>query len=173
VRPCSTNTFERDSSAALTSNDVAGLDARQEGVLLRLVEAVDLVDEDDRPPAGSPAPVLGGGHHLFDFLDTRQHGAERHEARLRELGDHPGQRGLAGARRPPEDDRLQHVALDGETQGRAGREDVLLADDVVERAGPHPLGQRRATRLPVGLWREAFVFRVAEETAHRRCRLAA
>ena len=32
-------------------DDVAGLDARQERVLLRLVEAVDLVDEEDRAPA--------------------------------------------------------------------------------------------------------------------------
>jgi hypothetical protein len=30
-------------------DDVARLDARQEGVLLRLVEAMDLVDEEDRP----------------------------------------------------------------------------------------------------------------------------
>jgi hypothetical protein len=34
-------------------HDVAGLDARQERVLLRLVEAVDLVDEDDRAAAGA------------------------------------------------------------------------------------------------------------------------
>ena len=45
-------------------DDVAGLDARQEGILLRLVEAVDLVDEEDRaaaravaaPPAPRPSP---------------------------------------------------------------------------------------------------------------------
>ena len=36
--------------------DVAGLDAGEEGVLLGLVEPVDLVDEDDRPAAGR-APV--------------------------------------------------------------------------------------------------------------------
>ena len=65
----STKTFERDSSAALTSNDgfsvvapiehdVAGFDARQERILLRLVEAVDLVDEDDRAPAGHAAALF-------------------------------------------------------------------------------------------------------------------
>jgi hypothetical protein len=123
-------------------HDVAGLHARQEGVLLCLVEAVDLVDEHDRAPAGAAPPVLGRGHHLFDLLDAGEHGAERHEARLRELGDHPGQRRLAGAGRTPEDDRLQHVALDGEAQRRAGRQDVFLADDVVERAGTHALGER-------------------------------
>ena len=51
-------TLERDSSAAFTSNDgilggradqddVAGFDARKKRVLLRLVEAVNLVDEHD------------------------------------------------------------------------------------------------------------------------------
>ena len=45
-------------------DEVAGLDAGQEGVLLRLVEAVDLVDEEDRaaaraaaaPPRPRPSP---------------------------------------------------------------------------------------------------------------------
>jgi hypothetical protein len=57
-------------------HDVAGLDARQEGILLRLVEAVNLVDEDDRPAPGRPSQALGLGHHLADFLDARHHGAE-------------------------------------------------------------------------------------------------
>ena len=39
-------------------DDVAGLDARQEGVLLRLVEAVDLVDEEDRAAAAQAAAPL-------------------------------------------------------------------------------------------------------------------
>ena len=51
-------------------HDVAGLDARQEGVLLRLVEAVDLVDEDDRAPAGRRRRSLGRRHHLLDLLDA-------------------------------------------------------------------------------------------------------
>ncbi len=60
-------------------HDVAGLDARQERVLLRLVEAVNLVDEDDRPAAGRPPEPLGLAHHLADFLDAGEHGAERDE----------------------------------------------------------------------------------------------
>ena len=102
-------------------DDVAGFDARQERVLLRLVEAVDLVDEDDGPPAGAAPAILRRRHHLLDLLDAGEHGAERHEPRLRELGDDARQRGLAGAGRPPEDDRLEHVALDGSAQRRAGR----------------------------------------------------
>ena len=157
VRPRSTNTFDRDSSAALTSNDgfsvVApmstmspALDARQERVLLRLVEAVDLVDEDDRAPAGRSRGSLGVGHHVLDLLDAGEHGAERHEPRLRRVGDDARERRLAGARRSPEDDRLQQVALDGLAQRPARREQILLADELVERARPHPLGERRVCR---------------------------
>ena len=45
--------------------------------------------------------------------------------------------------RSPEDQRLQHVALDRLAQRRARREHGLLADDLVEGARAHPLGQRR------------------------------
>ena len=94
-------------------HDVAGLDARQKRVLLRLVEAVDLVDEDDRAASGRAADALGLAHHVADFLDAGHHGAEGHEARLGRVGDDARQRRLAGAGRAPEDDRLQQVALDG------------------------------------------------------------
>ena len=66
------------------------------------------------------------------------------EVRLRHLGDDARQRRLAGAGRSPQDDRLEQVALDRLAQRPAGREDLVLADDLVERARPHPLGERRA-----------------------------
>ena len=128
-------------------HDVAGLDARQERVLLRFVEAVDFVDEDDGAAAGGAAEPLGLGHDLADFLDAGQHGAERHESRGR-VGDDARERRLAGAGRPPEDDRLQQVALDRLAQRLAGREQILLADELIEGARPHPLGQRASA--PVG-----------------------
>ena len=134
-------------------DDVAGLDAREERVLLRLVEAVNLVDEDDGSPLQLPARVLGGGHHLLDFLDAGHDGAERHEARLRRLRNQARERGLAGARRSPQDDRLQPIALDGLAQRPARREHILLADELVERRRAHPLGERcvgRVERMQVG-----------------------
>ena len=139
-------------------DDVAGLDARQEGVLLRLVEAVDLVDEEDGA-AAEPAPrFLRFGHHRADFLDAGQHGAERDEVRAGRAGDQPRQRGLAGARRTPEDHRLQAVLLDGLPQRPAGPDERVLADEFVERPRPHALGQRRqrrrsVRRLPPGVRR--------------------
>ena len=143
-------------------DDVAGLDARQEGVLLRLVEAVNLVDEDNRAAPGRPAQAFGLRHHLADFLDARQHGAERDEPRLRRVGDDPRERRLAGARRPPEDDRLEQVALDRLAQRPAGCQQLLLADEFVEGPRPHPLGERS----PGGGGAGRGFFR--EERIHRR-----
>ena len=40
------------------------LDARQQRVLLGLVEAVDLVEEEDRPPPGRAEPLARPGEHL-------------------------------------------------------------------------------------------------------------
>ena len=62
-------------------DDVAGLDARQKRVLLRLVEAVNLVDEHDGAAARRAAPRFGGGHDLADLLDAGEHRAERDEVR--------------------------------------------------------------------------------------------
>ena len=55
----------------------------QEGVLLALVEAVDLVHEEDGALAAARAVGLGLGHDLADLLDAGQHGREGHEARAR------------------------------------------------------------------------------------------
>ena len=52
------------------------LDGRQQGVLLGLVEAVDLVDEQDRPPAAA-AGLAGLGDRLPQLLDAREDGRER------------------------------------------------------------------------------------------------
>ena len=71
----STTTRQRERSAPLSSNDgfsvvaptstiVAALDVREERVLLGAVEAVDLVDEEERAAAGPRAAAARLGHHL-------------------------------------------------------------------------------------------------------------
>src|SRR5438045_397110 len=60
----------------------------------------------------------------------------------RSLSSSARQRRLARARGTPEDDRLQQIALDGFAQRPAACEKVALADEFVERARTHPLGQR-------------------------------
>ena len=149
-------------------DDVAGLDAGQEGVLLRLVEAVDLVDEQDRAAARAAARLFRFRHDLADLLDARQHGAERDEVRARRAGDHPRQRRLAGARRAPQDDRSQPVVLDRLAQRPSRPEQRLLADDLVEGARTHPLGERRGRIDGVGLGL-ADRWLVVGEQIHQAC----
>ena len=57
------------------------LDVRQERVLLRLVEAMNLVDEDDRALALEREPIARRGDDLAQLADAAEHGAERHEVR--------------------------------------------------------------------------------------------
>ena len=78
--------------------DDALLDVRQQGVLLGLVEAVDLVDEEDRGAAAAVDPVarLGDrGAHLLDAAGGRREHVETRADRLRQQSRerrlaHPG-----------------------------------------------------------------------------------
>ena len=70
--------------------------------------------------------------------------------RLVALDDDQGERGLAGAGRPEQDQRHRRVALDQPAQRRARAEQVLLADDLVQGARPHPGGQRRVGSTGAG-----------------------
>jgi len=62
------------------------LDVGKKGVLLRLVEAVDLVDEEDSARAVACC-LLSLDHHLLDSLDSAQDGGELDEGRLGALRD--------------------------------------------------------------------------------------
>ena len=64
-------------------------------------------------------------------------------------GDQLGDRGLAGARRAPEDERREPVRLDEDPQRLPGPEQMLLADDLVERGRTQPRRQRRPPREPL------------------------
>ena len=68
--------------------------------------------------------------------------------------DDAGERRLAGARRAPEDDGRQMAGLDEAAQELARRDEVVLADVLVEAAGAHAGGQRRAGGVFFG--RSAF-----------------
>lgn len=92
-------------------DDAPLLHEGQEGVLLRLVEAVDLVDEDDGPESGL-APFLALAHHVADLLYAARDRREVDEFGLRHPRDDPGKRGLPGPGRPPENHGGDAVALD-------------------------------------------------------------
>ncbi len=121
----------------------AVLDRRQQTVLLRLVEAVDLVEEQDRAAAVLAQALTGPFDHLAHILDAGVDGAHLLEHPLRAAGDGERQGGLAGAGRPPEDGAGQPVLLDQPAQRLARADQVVLADDIVERARPQPSRQRR------------------------------
>ena len=104
---------------------------------------MDLVDEQDRPAAEAAPRLFGFRHDGADFLDAGQHRAERDEVRAGDVRDQARQRRLAGAGRAPQNDRLQLIAIDGEPERPSRPDQRVLADELVERARPHALGQRR------------------------------
>ena len=83
--------------------DEALLDRRQERVLLGLVEAVDLVQEEDRATTLAAEPVTGALENRPHVADGRRHGRELLERRSGRRGDDSRERGLAAAGRAVED----------------------------------------------------------------------
>ena len=125
----------------------AALDAGQQGVLLALVEAVDLVEEQDRARPVRAEPVAGTLEHAAHVVDARRHGRQLLEGGARRLGDDPRERRLADAGRAVEDHRRRPVALDREPERRAVAEHVPLADELVERPRPDALRRAAPSRL--------------------------
>jgi len=115
---------------------------RQERVLLALVEAVHLVDEDDRAPALRPRR-LGALDGIANVLYAAEDGRHGDELGIEGIGHEARQRRLADAGRTPEDHRMQAPRFEGDTQRPARAEQMLLADDLVERLRAQPLGERR------------------------------
>ncbi len=85
--------------------DDAALDIRQQDVLLGFVEPVDFVDEENRPDAAGLEAIGRAGDHAAHVRHAALDPAESLEPGLRGLGDNLGQRRLARAGRPEEDDR--------------------------------------------------------------------
>ena len=113
----------------------------QECVLLRFVEAMDLVNENDGASSVLTS-AFGIGHHLLDLFDPGEHGGELDELRLGHIGDDLGERGFAGAGRSPEDQGTGVVALDLHAQRLARADQMFLADIFVQCARAHAVGER-------------------------------
>ena len=110
-------------------------------VLLGAIEAVDLVDEQQRALAGAArrARLLVD---LAQIGDAGHHRRELHERLPEALRQQAGERGLAGAGRPPEDDRAELAAREHAPERGLGAQQVVLAHQLVERARPQPVGER-------------------------------
>ena len=131
---------------------------REQRVLLRAVEAVDLVEEQDRPLALLAEAAPGPLDDLAHVLHARGHRRQRLERLARRAGHEAGDRGLAGSGRAPEDHRREAVGLDQHPQRLPRAEQLPLTDDLVEVAGPQPGRQRGAPR-------EAVLDRAREQVA--------
>ena len=120
----------------------AALDIRQQHVLLRLVEAVDFVNEQD---GGLPLvlqPVGRQGQHAAHVGHVGFHAAQPLELAPGLPGDDLRQGSLARARRAVEDQRLNAIRLDGPAQQLARPEDMRLADKLAQVARSHARRQR-------------------------------
>jgi hypothetical protein len=93
------------------------LDERQQCILLRLVEAVDFVDEQDRVAAGAIQRVLRLLHRLADVLHAAEHRRQRDELAVERERGQARQRRLADARRPPQDHRMRLAGFEGQRSG--------------------------------------------------------
>ena len=82
-------------------HEEAFFDERQQHVLLRAAEAVDLVEEEDRALAALAQPAAGALRDLADVLHPRGDGREALERLLGRARDELGDRGLAHARAAP------------------------------------------------------------------------
>ena len=124
--------------------DGAVFHVRQDHVLLRLVEAVDLVDEEDGPlPLPFPADA-GVRDELAQLGDAGRDCGEGREVGVAALGDEARQRRLAAARRSPEDQRGDVVGVDRTPQRALRSDEVLLPDELVEGARTHARCERGA-----------------------------
>src|SRR5205085_5233171 len=104
------------------------LDRRQQCILLRFVEAVNLVYEEDCAPA--PAPVLTRASNRFAHVfDAGEDCGERDEFAVVALCEQSRERGLACARCAPEDERRKRTRAREQAPHDAPLTDELLLPD--------------------------------------------
>ena len=126
--------------------DEPALDIREQDILLGFGEAVDLVEEQDRPLSRIAEDAVRVVDDLADPLDTNRRGVLADESPGGRSGDDLREGGLAGARRAVENDGSERVGVDHPFQEFAFREEVGLPDNLIE-------GSRADTR---GQWLDGF-----------------
>jgi len=129
------------SSGADKANS-ALFEVRKEDVLLSLVEAVNLINEEE----SALVPQFGISASLFDlrsnFRDIGFDSVQGFETRTGRIGDYPGKGGLSGAGWAVKYERGEAVGLDGPAEKFSFSEDMLLSGDLGEGERAHAGGQR-------------------------------
>ena len=114
----------------------------EKGVLLCLVESVNLVDEQNGPP---PVPLLMPfrlSDHLLDLLDAGDGGGEGDKNGPSSLSDQIREGGLSRAGRPPKDHRWDLAAVEREAQHPALVQQMRLPRELFHRLRTHPIRER-------------------------------
>ena len=108
------------------------LDGPEQRILLRLVEAVDLVDEEERGLLVEEPLLAGRLDHLADLLDARRDGRKGEERTVELRGDDPRQRGLPDSGRPPENERGDVSRLEEFAENALRTHEMFLPDVLIE-----------------------------------------
>ena len=93
-------------------NDGTVLNRMQQGILLRLGEAVNLIDKKNGTAVVRIQARLGLVDHAAQVLHGACHGADLDKLALGMVGDNVGQRRLARTGRPVQNHARKHVVLD-------------------------------------------------------------
>ena len=127
--------------------DDAAFNVRQQNILLRFVEAMNFVNEQNRRLAGVFQAVGGGGQNAAHVGDVGFHAAQALEFAFGLARDDLRERGFAGAGRPVKNQRLNAVGFDGAAQQLSRRENMRLAGVFIQVARAHPRGERLAAEI--------------------------
>ena len=174
----STKTWQRESSAPLSSNDgfsvvaptsvttPCSTNGRKPSCWARLKRWISSTNSSVAWPAGAAA--AGGLERLLQVGDAGEHRRQLLELVAGLLGQQPRDGGLAGAGRAPEDHRGQPVRAGHAADRAVGPQQVVLAHHLVEGLRPQPVGQRaRRLRRQAGGFEEVASWRqsVSQRTA--------
>ena len=125
------------------------LDRSEQRVLLCLVEAMDLVDEEDGGEGmRKEGTAAGAVDDVAHVLHASTYSRQREELAVESLRDDVGESGLADTGRTPEDERGQSSVLDHVPEDATGADKVPLADIIVQGTGPHTLRKGREHGTP-------------------------
>ena len=122
-------------------NDRAVLDDGQKAILLGPVEAVDLVDEQQRATPGGAA-LARALEDLAKLGHAREDRGQGFEFDIAGLRQQAGDGRLAGARRTPQDHGREPAGRRHAPNGPVGGQQVILSDHFGQAAGPQAIGQR-------------------------------
>jgi hypothetical protein len=143
------------------------LHMRQKPILLRLVEAVDLIDEQKRPlPVRVPVPRRL--EHFPQVWHAGEDRADLHEMQVSLGGEQARDGGLAHTGRAPEDQRRERSGIEHHPQAALGAQEMRLADDVRKPFRTQTIGERTRPAVP----RLSRRWGGVEQIGHQVARLA-